>query len=415
MAREVGKLAAVALRSLPVGRHSDGGGLYVQVTQGAVGNKARSWLFRYSLAGKSREMGLGPLHTLGLSEARAKARELRKQVLDGEDPIAARNTRRRADAVASATGMTFQACAEAYIAAHRAGWRNPKHRAQWPATLATYVYPIFGALPVAAIDTGLVMKAIEPIWTEKPETASRVRGRIESVLDWAAAREYRQGENPARWRGHLENLLPKKTKVRRVEHHAALPYHEIGVFMVELRSKGGIAARALEFAILTAARRGEVLGARWSEIDMDAGLWTISASRMKSGREHRVPLSAAAQAILKDMAAARTSDFVFPDSRRGGSLSDAAMLKLLKRMGSGDLTAHGFRSTFSDWCAEQTNFPSEVRELALAHVVGSKVEAAYRRGDLFEKRRQLAEAWARYCGGSEPAESKVVRLAGRAG
>jgi integrase len=407
-------LAAVALRSLPVGRHSDGGGLYVQVTQGAVGNEARSWLFRYSLAGKSREMGLGPLHTLGLSEARAKARELRKQVLVGEDPIAARNTRRRADAVASATGMTFQACAEAYIAAHRAGWRNPKHRAQWPATLATYVYPIFGALPVAAIDTGLVMKAIEPIWTEKPETASRVRGRIESVLDWAAARGYRAGENPARWRGHLENLLPKKTKVRRVEHHAALPYHEIGVFMVELRSKGGIAARALEFAILTAARRGEVLGARWSEIDMDAGLWTISASRMKSGREHRVPLSAAAQAILKDMAAARTSDFVFPDSRRGGSLSDAAMLKLLKRMGSGDLTAHGFRSTFSDWCAEQTNFPSEVRELALAHVVGSKVEAAYRRGDMFEKRLQLAEAWARFCEGAEQPEN-VVRLAGRAG
>jgi hypothetical protein len=266
MAREVGKLAAVALRSLPVGRHSDGGGLYLQVTQNVAGHKARSWLFRYS-AGKSREMGLGPLHTLGLAEARAKARELRKQVLDGEDPIATRNTRRQAATVEAATGMTFQACAEAYIAAHQAGWRNPKHRAQWPATLSTYAYPVFGSLPVQSVDVGLVMKALEPIWQVKPETASRVRGRIEAALDWATARGYRQGENPARWRGHLENLLPKKSKMRRVEHHAALPYSEIAEFMAELREQEGVAALALELTILTAARTGEVLSARWDEFD----------------------------------------------------------------------------------------------------------------------------------------------------
>jgi integrase len=415
MAREAGKLAAVALRSLPVGRHSDGGGLYLQVTQNAVGNKARSWLFRYSLAGKSREMGLGPLRTLGLAEARAKARELRKQVLDGEDPIAARNTRRQAATVEAATGMTFQACAEAYIEAHRAGWRNPKHAAQWPSTLKTYAYPVFGSLPVQAVDTGLVMKAVEPLWVTKTETASRVRGRIESVLNWAAARGYRDGQNPARWRGHLENLLPARSKVARVEHHAALPYAEIAEFMAELRSKEAIAASALEFAILTAAGTGEVIGATWAEFDLEHRLWSVSSERMKAGKERRVPLSDAAMEIIEKMAAIRLSDYIFPGQRTSRPLSQMAMLMLLRRMGRGDLTAHGFRSTFSDWCAEQTNFPSEVREMALAHIVSDKVEAAYRRGDLFQKRRQLAEAWAHYCEGEEPAESKVVRLAGRAG
>jgi integrase len=250
------------------------------------------------------------------------------------------------------------------------------------------------------------MHSIEPIWTEKPETASRVRGRIKSVLDWAAAREYRQGENPARWRGHLENLLPKKSKVRRVEHHAALPYPEIADFMAELRSKDGIAADALEFAILMAARTGEVIGATWAEFDLEHRLWSVPGERMKAGREHRVPLSEAAMAVLA--ALKREGDRVFP-------VSNMAMNMLLRRMGKNGLTVHGFRSTFSDWAAERTNFPSEVRELALAHAVGNKVEAAYRRGDLFGKRRELAETWAHYCEGEEPAESKVVRLAGRAG
>jgi integrase len=346
--------------------------------------------------------------------ARAKARELRKQVLDGEDPIAARDARHQAAAMASATGMTFQACAEAYIEAHRAGWRNPKHAAQWPSTLQTYAYPVFGSLPVQAVDTGLVMKAVEPLWATKTETASRVRGRIESVLDWAAARGYRDGQNPARWRGHLENLLPARSKVARVEHHAALPYAEIAEFMAELREQEGVAALALELTILTAARTGEVLGARWDEINPDGGLWIVPAERMKAGREHRVPLSDAAMKIIEKMAAIRLSDYIFPGQRTSRPLSQMAMLMLLRRMGRGDLTAHGFRSTFSDWCAEQTNFPSEVREMALAHTVSDKVEAAYRRGDLFQKRRELAEAWSQYCDGEEPSKGNVVRLAGRA-
>jgi integrase len=349
------------------------------------------------LAGRAREMGLGPLHTVSLSEARSKARECRKIRLEGADPIEARNAKRAEARLAAATAMTFQACAEAYIAAHRAGWKNPKHAAQWPSTLATYVHPVFGALPVQAVDVGLVMKVLEPIWKEKPETASRVRGRIESVLDWAKARGYREGENPARWKGHLENLLPARSKVARVEHYSALPYTEIADFVARLREQDGIAARALEFLILTAARTGEIIGATWAEVDFEQRLWMVPGSRMKAGREHRVPLSGPALAILKPLAETKASEFVFPGGRIGKPLSNMAMLKLLQRMGRGDLTAHDFRSTFSDWCAEQTAFPSEVREMALAHIVSDKVEAAYRRGDMFAKRRQLMDAWATYC------------------
>jgi integrase len=248
---------------------------------------------------------------------------------------------------------------------------------------------------------------LKPIWNEKPETASRVRGRIESVVDWATACEYRQGENPARWRGHLENLLPKKTKVKRVEHHAALPYAELPAFMVALRQQDGIGAKALEFAILTAARTGEVIGARWAEIDLEARLWVIPPERMKAGREHRVPLSEPAAAILQYMQKiCQGGDYVFTGGKAGRPLSNMAMLKLLKRMGRDDLTAHGFRSTFSDWCAERTSFASEVREMALAHVVGDRVEAAYRRGDLFAKRCELMAAWGRFAEG----ETNVVEL-----
>jgi integrase len=390
----------VSKRGRPYAKlYADGGGLYLRVDPSG----AKSWVFRYAIAGRQRDLGLGSAADFTLAEARDRALAARKLVADGQDPIEAKEARRRAAAVASATAMTFQACAEAYIAAHRAGWRNPKHAAQWPSTLEAFVYPVFGSLPVQAVDVGLVMKALEPIWQVKPETASRVRGRIESVIDWSIARGYRQGENPARWRGHLENLLPKKSKVRRVEHHAALPYPDMADFMTELRARDGIAARALEFSILTAARTGEVIGARWAEIDLQSRLWTVPAERMKAGREHRVPLSEAAMALLAGLK--REGDRVFP-------VSNMAMLMLLRRMERGDLTVHGMRSAFSDWAAEKTNFPSEVREMALAHSVGDKVEAAYRRGDLFEKRRQLAEAWARYCGGSE---LNVVRLAGRAG
>jgi integrase len=262
---------------------------------------------------------------------------------------------------------------------------------------------------VQAVEVGLVLKAIEPIWTEKPETAGRVRGRIESVLDWATARGYRRGENPARWRGHLENLLPYKAKVRRVEHHAALPYAEISAFMVALRQQEGVAARALEFAILTAARTGEVIGARWEEINLAEKLWTVPGERMKAGKEHRVPLSAPALAILEDLAKVREGEFVFPGARHGRPISNMAMLMTLRRMKRDDVTAHGFRSCFRDWAAERTTFPAEVAEMALAHSVGDKVEAAYRRGDLFQKRRQLAEAWGKFCN-MPPAEGQVLSI-----
>lgn len=377
----------------------DGGGLYLHVTASG----AKSWIFRWRRDGRSRDMGLGTAgdDDVTLAEARELAAAARRKVREGIDPIEARKVERMAQRLADAKAMTFRECGKAYVAAHQAGWRNAKHAAQWPATLETYVYPVFGALPVQAIDTGLVTKAIEPIWTVKPETASRVRGRIESILDWATARGYRQGDNPARWRGHLENLLPKKTKVRRVEHHAALPHVELPGFMTALRQQEGIAARALEFAILTAARTGEVISATWAEIDLEGCLWTVPAERMKADREHRVPLSEPALAILRTMAEVRQGEHVFPGAREGRPLSNMALLMLLRRMKRGDLTAHGFRSSFRDWTAERTGFPAEVAEMALAHVVGDKVEAAYRRGDLFNKRRQLAEAWARYC--SEPA------------
>jgi integrase len=327
----------------------------------------------------------------------------------GVDPLAAKQDARTAARIEAATVMSFRVCAEAYIAAHQAGWRNPRHRAQWPATLAAYAYPVFGELPAQAIDTGLVLRAIEPIWTTKPETASRVRGRIESVIGWAATKGYRKpGENPARWKGHLENLLPAKSKVRRVEHHAALPYAEIAAFMAELRRQEGVGARGLEFAILTAARTGEVIGARWDEINLAERLWVIPAARTKAGKEHRVPLSDPAMAIVEAMAALRQGDFIFPGGKARRPLNNRALLMTLRRMGRDDLTAHGFRSSFSDWCAERTAYPSEVREMALAHAVGDKVEAAYRRGDLFEKRRDLADAWAAYCAGS--VGGKVVQL-----
>jgi len=354
-------------------------------------------VFRFKEAGRLRVMGLGAVHTVALAEARDKARECRKARLDGIDPIAARRALRQAARIEATKSVTFDECARTYIEAHRSGW-NAKHAAQWAATLATYVEPVFGALPVDAVDLTLVMKAIEPIWTIKTETAGRVRGRVEAILDWATTRGYRQGENPARWRGHLENLLPKKSKVRRVEHHAALAYPEIGGFVAELRQQEGVAARALEFTILTAARTGEAIGARWSEINLADRLWTVPAARMKKAdKEHRVPLSDRALAIVDAMAEIRSGDFVFPGGKKGRPLSNMALLMTMRRMGRGDLTAHGFRSTFRDWAAERTNFPSEVAEMALAHTVSDKVEAAYRRGDLFQKRRQLAEAWSRYC------------------
>ena len=392
--RVIGKLTTISVRQAKQrGFYGDGGGLFLQVT--ATGSK--SWVFRFKKGGRLRVMGLGPMHTLSLVDARDKARDCRRLRLEGKDPIEERKADRFAAKLEAAKAVTFRECAEAYIAAHEVGWRNAKHAAQWPSTLKAYVYPHFGGLPVQSIDVGLVIKALQPIWTTKPETGSRVRGRIEAVIDWATARGYRQGDNPARWRGHLDSLFPPRSKVRRVEHHAALPYAEIGRFMTELRAQEGVAARALEFAILTAARTGEVIDAKWGEINMADKLWTVPSARMKGGREHRVPLSRRAVAIVEEMQALRSGDYVFSGGRRGRQLSNMSMLMLLRRMGRGDLTVHGFRSTFRDWAAERTEFAAEVAEMALAHTVSDKVEAAYRRGTLFEKRRQIMESWATFC------------------
>jgi integrase len=406
VARNIHRLSAAKVKNAKPGKrrdgaprvrmHADGGGLYLQVTPGN-GNASKSWIYRYATAsGKESFMGLGSLDTVSLADARVKAAECRKLREQGIDPIDARDAQRASTVVERAKAMTFDQCAEYYITAHRAGWRNPKHAAQWKSTLAMYVSPVFGKLPVASIDVGLVIKAVEPIWATKPETASRVRGRIEAVLDWAGARGFRDADNPARWKGRLENLLPRRSKVRAVQHHAALPFTEMSEFMHALRERDAVAARALEFAVLTAARTGEVLGAKWSEIDFKTSTWSVPANRMKGGREHRVPLSSAPIAVLERMLKVRENDYVFPGDRRA-TLSNMALLMLLRRMGRDDLTAHGFRSTFRDWAAERTRFPNEVVEMALAHAIGDKVEAAYRRGDLFEKRRGLMEAWAAHC------------------
>ena len=397
--REVAKVAKTP------GIHWVSRNLYLDTTSGA------SWVHRYMIDGASHYMGLGAFVDYTLAEARERARQARKLAKEGIDPIKKREEVRAAARLESVKAMTFKQCAELYIRANSAGWGNAKHAAQWSATLATYAYPILGDLAVQAIDTGLVMRVIEPLWADKTETASRLRGRIEAVLAWATTRGYRQGENPARWKGHLENLLPKKSKVRRVKHHPALPYVDMDAFMAELRQQEGVGARALEFTILTACRTGEVLGARWAEVNLASRLWTAPAERMKAGREHQVPLSEPAIAILEEMQAIREGDFVFPGGRSDRPPGPVAMLMVLKKMGRADIAVHGFRSTFSDWVTEQTNFPAEAREMALAHAVGDRVEAAYRRGDLFKKRQELMAAWAEFCCCAPVIATKVVRLA----
>jgi integrase len=394
MASRLNRLSAVEVRAIDrKGMYHDGGGLYLQVSTSG----AKSWIYRFMLDAKPREMGLGPVNIIPLVEARKRAAECRRMRLDGIDPIETRRAKHGQRKLEAARGMTFDACAAAYLDAHQDSWRNAKHRDQWRNTLNSYASPVFGSLPVQAVDVALVMKALEPIWRGKPETASRLRGRIETVLDWATVREYRKGENPARWRGHLDKLLPAGAKIQKVQHHPALPYDELADFMKALRDQDGIAARALEFLILTAARTGEIIGARWDEVDLEEEIWTVPGERMKAGREHRVPLSAAALVILNRMKETRESDFVFPGGKKSMPLSNMAMLAVLKRVGRDDLTAHGFRSTFRDWAAECTGFRSEVVEMALAHTIENKVEAAYRRGDMFQKRRQLMEAWTRFC------------------
>lgn len=383
------------------GRFADGGGLYLTVSK----TGAKAWVFLYMRDRKRRELGLGALADVPVTEARAKAAALRAVLDKGGDPQAERDRQR----VEAAPPVTFKKAAEDYIADNKAGWRNEKHAGQWTATLTAYAYPEIGKLAVAAVDVPDVLKVLRPIWTTKPETASRVRGRIEAVLDYAKAQKWRSGENPARWKGTLDHLLPARSKVRRVEHHDAMPYADVPGFMTALAGQDGAAARALRFAILTAARTGEVIGARWPETDSDTAVWTVPADRMKAGREHRVPLSAPALDILRGMP--RVSDHVFPGIKRGEPLSNMAMLMLLRRMKVEDATVHGFRSAFRDWAAEQTGFPREVIEAALAHANGDKTEAAYLRTDHFEKRRLLMEEWGRFCTGAVAANVVPLRAA----
>ncbi len=397
MARTINRLSHRKVETLKQpGMHCDGGGLYLQVTKGADGTPRKSWLFRYVIGGRERQMGLGPLSDVPLAEARNRALAARELRRSGKDPIAEREASRAEASLIAAKMMSFDECATAYIAAHRAGWRNVKHASQWTNTIASYCSPVFGKFPVQLVDTGLVMRVVEPLWITKPETAGRLRGRIERILDWAKVRGYRDGDNPARWRGHLDHLLPARSKVGRVKHHAALPYSELPAFMELLKGRDAIAARALEFAILTAARTDEVIGARWNEVDLFEGVWTVPGERMKGGRVHRVPLNGAAMRIIQHMSTVRQNDYVFPGDRRE-SLSNMALLMLLRRMGRTDITVHGFRSTFRDWVEEQTDMPRAVAEMALSHAIDSSVEAAYRRGDLLEKRRLLMTKWAEYC------------------
>jgi integrase len=395
MARTIGRLTALKVRQAKKpGLYADGANLYLQI--GKTG--AKSWIYRYKVAGRDRLMGLGPLRDVGLTEAREAALNSRRMQRAGVDPLDAKRRERARGKLAAARSLTFAECARSYIATHEAGWRDSgKSARQWTASINSYCAPVFVDAPIQDVDTALVMRVLEPIWTIKPETGRRLRGRIESILDWATARGYRQGENPARWRGHLQNLLPLRSKVARPVHHPALPYRELPAFMAELRLEEGVGAAALEFCILTAARTGEIIGARWNEIDFVERLWIVPAARIKAEREHRVPLSDAALAILVKMASVRHGDFVFPGGRRTGwPMGHMTMLRTLSRMRRGQLTVHGFRSTFRDWCAEQTNFPAEAAEMALAHKVRNKVEAAYRRGNLLAKRRELMQAWAEF-------------------
>ena len=420
MARRQQRLSALQVTRLTKpGLYGDGGGLTLQITP----TGAKSWLFRYMVSGKSFGMGLGPTHTVSLAEARQKALDARKLLLDGINPLAAKKQKQIAAALADAKMMTFDQCAEAYILAHRAGWKNAKHGDQWTNTLNTYASPVFGHLPVADIDTSLVVKCLAPIWESKTETASRLRGRIESVLGWATTSGYRTGENPARWKGHLENLLATISKTSRTKNHPSLPWQRVGAFMSALRAREGMAARAVEFAVLTACRSGEVRGARWAEFDLANKLWTIPAERMKAKREHQVPLSDAALALLESMPKDDDAEVVFAGTK-GQPLSDMSLTAVIRRMNgdakpiwadtNGDsITVHGFRSSFRMWAAETTNYPREVAEHALAHQLPDAVERAYQRGSQFAKRAALMAEWAGYCA-TVPSDAVVKPIRGAA-
>lgn len=402
MPKKAKELSALEVqRLIRPGLYAVGGvaGLQLQV----LPTGARTWVLRAVIGGKRRDMGLGGYPDVTLAGAREKAREARNLIEQGTDPIAKRAAaknalieERRAFEAARALEVTFDECTRRFLASKVAEWKNAKHAKQWAATLTTYASPTIGKMLVRDVAKPHVLKVLEPIWATKTETASRLRGRIESVLDYAKFCGFRDGDNPAKWRNNLEHALPKPSKVATVEHHSALPYSEIGAFMRDLRKRNGIAARALEFAVLTACRSGEVRGATWEEIDLDEGVWRIPAGRMKASKEHWIPLSAQAVALLKSLPRADGSSLVFP-APRGGVLSDMTLGAVLRRMERGDITAHGFRSTFRDWAGETTAYPREVIEHALAHQLKDKAEAAYARGTLLDKRRRLMADWAKHC------------------
>lgn len=394
MARKAKELSALEVgRMKTPGNHAVGGvaGLYLYINEAS----ARSWVLRTMVGDKRRHMGLGGFPDVPMAQAKEKARKARDDISQGVDPIAQRKAATSLLRSKQATEKTFEQAAEGFLQAHGDTWRNPKHRAQWASTLETYAFPFMGKLLLRDVGQEHVLAALEPIWKTKNETASRVRGRIENVLDWATARKYRSGENPARWKGHLDMLLPASGKVKKVEHHRALAIDDMSTFMADLRKREGTAARALEFTILTASRSGEVRGASWTEIDLDAGVWTVPAERMKAGKEHRVPLTESVIRILQAQPRYEGSELVF-SAPRGGQLSDMSMTAVMRRM-EVDAVPHGFRSTFRDWARERTNYPRDLAEQALAHALDNKVEAAYRRGDALEKRREMMEAWTSFC------------------
>ena len=404
-------LTPLSVKGAKPGRHADGSGLQLLVKESG----ARSWVYRFMLRGKSRDVGLGPAagpDAVPLATARDLAAALRLKVKAGVDPLAQRLEAAAATAAeaqaSKVAGITFKAAAEAHIAAHSDGWRNAKHRQQWSSTLETYAYPVIGDLPVADVGTAHILSILEPIWKAKPETAGRLRGRIEAILDAAKARGFREGENPARWRGHVAQILPARTRLSR-GHHKAMAYGEVASFVAKLREREAMAALALEFVILTAVRTGEAIGATWGEVDLAKAIWTVPADRTKTGREHRVPLSPRAVEILEGLKLLGSGGSAFLFAGNKGKLSSMAMAMLLRRMDV-DVTVHGFRSTFRDWAAECTGYAHEVCEMALAHAIGNKAEAAYRRGDLFEKRRRLMADWSTYCAATPGAGATVTPM-----
>lgn len=396
MAREINKLTALAVRKMTKkGWHADGNGLYLQVSASG----AKSWVYRYKVAGKSVWHGLGPYSKLNsLDNARKAAAECKKLRLEGIDPIEHKSNLASKKELEKSKSLTFKQCTEQYIESHKNGWRNRKHISQWTNTLTTYAFPSIGELPVQNIEIDHVLKVLEPIWYTKTETASRIRQRIESILDWATVRKYREGDNPALWRGRLDKILPKRTKVQKPTHFVAMDYRELPSYFRKLRQKETIACKALAFTILTATRNGEARQITYNELTLSDNIWVIPDGRMKAGKEHRVPLSKEALKIIDEMQKllCKSTELVFEGAKANRPISEAALLKEVK-LHSSELTVHGFRSSFRDWCAEQTNYPRELAEAALAHSLKDKTEAAYQRGDMLEKRRELMNSWADYC------------------